>query len=100
MSLEILLYDALESLAHGNVLTHLGQAFNQTYLEGSPLAATLFPVLKRNGWIAPIGSLSEGRIQRFTLSRAGHRMREQARAWYLSLPIWERLAARAGLLAV
>ncbi len=96
MTLEIQLYDALESLGGGSVLTRIGQAFNQTYLDGAPFAATLFPVLKRNGWIAPLGNASEGAIERFGISKAGRRMLDQAREWYYSLPMLERLAARAG----
>jgi len=93
------LLDALTSLSRGHLIVccHDDPSTFGIHLDGVPHIATVFRSLVDRGWIRLARPVLLGEIEYWTLTPLGLDALREGRAWYYSLPVWKRVAGRAGL---
>jgi len=95
----LIMYDALISLEHGNLLTKAGEMAFGMHLEGVYEVCHVFERLKRDGYIRrlPPEAGWHRDVQYYTISEAGLQCLEEGRLWYRSLPIRYKILGRLGI---
>lgn len=96
----LILYDALRSMAAGNLLVKIGDMSTGMYLHNVGEVSIVFERMVREGYIAPLPEEEtdneDGSIQWYTLTAEGRRVLDEGHAWYRSLPLWWKILGRLG----
>ena len=95
----LIMYDALRSLAAGNLLTKAGGLSLGMHLANVPEVAIIFDRLWREGFLKQVPPFRAGRdaLQYFTISNRGLEALQSGRDWYRRLPFPLRIWGRLGL---
>lgn len=99
---KLLMLGALRSLNDGYMIYKTGDTAYDIYMEGSPHIVIIFNRLKENGWLhqLPQNPHDCEELERYTLSQEGREAYEQGLDWYFSFPLFKRIGAHVGLVAL